>query len=113
MKTATSMWADMLGLGPLLSQINDPEFQAQLRQFVGSQFETLVRVRRCEALLEALADKMGVEHAGIGRSAAVSADNRVADPGGIAAASGAPDNGAGPDAAGAKPPQRYLHKAVN
>jgi hypothetical protein len=100
MKTS-SLWADMLGLGPFVEQLHNPDFQAQLQGFLSSQFETLARVRRCEAVLDQIAEHLGLERlpnasppaGGPAGFTALPAALGSDGTGGAAAASGASDNG--------------------
>jgi hypothetical protein len=48
------MLFEMLGLGPIMKTLYDPNFQRQLQQFLLAMSETLERTRRIEARLDEL-----------------------------------------------------------
>jgi hypothetical protein len=51
-ESTASMWANMLGLGPLLGAINDPSFQDQIKAIVFAINDTGARVARIEEKLD-------------------------------------------------------------
>lgn len=79
--------ANMLGLGPMLAQIQDPAFLAQVQFIVQSIAETRARCERMEAVIARIAAASGVAELG--------ADGA----GTLTPTGGAPDNGDGHDQA--------------
>lgn len=49
-----SMWAKMLGLGPLISMASSPDFQRQIAAFVNAIADTQARCQRIEHKLDFL-----------------------------------------------------------
>lgn len=84
----SSMWADMLGIGPLLATIQDPAFQQQIRSLLQMVVETHQRVERIEQILMASAY---VEPGG--NSPIIPIRNNAAGTGTHTAATGALDDG--------------------
>lgn len=104
MSDTSSMWADMLGIGPLLKTVADPAFQAQLRGFLEAMQQTLIVAQRTEAKVDLIARQLGVTFDGLdggsldGRSALPAGDGTAATRGpGLAARLG--HDGAGAAAA--------------
>lgn len=51
---STAMWADMLGLGPLLQTVQDPNFHAHIQRLVDAIIATHARCERIENKLNLL-----------------------------------------------------------
>lgn len=64
--STSNMFAQMLGLGPMLQTVNDPNFQEQIKQIVQAIAETQMRCRRIEARLELAGFVVPNEQAGNG-----------------------------------------------
>jgi hypothetical protein len=96
------MWLEMLGLGPVMEQITNPDFQKQLQAFAQAQFDTHARcvrieaaLARTEAMLADLLEATGIAHEPGRNIAAVSAGNRSDGHRVVTVASGAAHDGNG------------------
>jgi hypothetical protein len=87
------MWANMLGLGPLLGAINDPNFQHQIKVIVASITSTSEATARIEAKLDLILSRD--PSYGRKRLAPIPYDNGSAGAGTNSVAGGAPDDGSG------------------
>ena len=87
------MWADMLGLGPVLAVIQDPSFHAQIGGFVASVTDVQARVVRIEAKLDLLLSERAHGHANGLPIAIAFTDLGPAGTGPAAATGGAVDDG--------------------
>ena len=65
MSDTASMWAKMMGLGPILQAIQDPGFHAQIQGFVGAVLDVQQRVARIEAKLDWLIERQEATVAGL------------------------------------------------
>jgi hypothetical protein len=93
MTDTTTMFANMLGLGPVLAAINDPSFHRQVAGFVAAVTDVQQRVARIEQKLDLL---MGTHNA---NPAIAFTDLGAAGAGARAVAGGAVDDGPGGAAA--------------
>jgi hypothetical protein len=96
-KGTAGLWADMLGLGPLLGAINDPNFQLQIKTIVDAINNTSTATARCEAKLDRLLALMEADDER--HPATIPHDNGRAGTGTIAVASGVAHDGTGGAAA--------------
>jgi hypothetical protein len=95
MGDTAEMWGDMLGLGPILATLKDPQFFAQLNALFNGLIALDQRTMRMEATLNAIAERIGVDVGSIGIGPAVSAGNGAARDGSDAPATGAGHDGIG------------------
>ena len=93
MGDTAEMWGDMLGLGPILATLKDPQFFAQLNALFNGLIALDQRTMRMEATLNAIAERIGVDVGKLGIGPAVSQGNGAARGGPTAPASGVADDG--------------------
>jgi hypothetical protein len=91
-----AMWANMLGLGPLMQTVQDPQFLAQIKAIADAITSTSARTERVENLCHAILARLPADPAVSGR---VGTDGVGTSP----ATSGAVDDGIGFDARTAPP----------
>ena len=96
MGDTAEMWGDMLGIGPVLQALKDPQFFAQMNQLFVGLIELDKRTIRLEAVVNAIAERIGVDIAGVGVGPAVPPGNGPnGQHGGSGAAGVAADDGNG------------------
>jgi hypothetical protein len=94
------LWANMLGIGPLLNTINDPAFLDQIKQFVAAVVDTQQRAARIESKLDYLIARDRERGNTPRLLAPVPTEQRSPGAGGHTASGGVADNGTGATADG-------------
>jgi hypothetical protein len=96
MSESGGLWANMLGIGPILATINDPAFLDQIKAFVVAVTDTQQRCARIEAKLDYL---IAAEARDGRRVTAISVEQRPTGTGGHTVTGGAADDGTRADQA--------------
>jgi hypothetical protein len=91
----SSMVGNMLGLGPLMSQMQDPAFLAQVKAIIDAIAETRARVERIENLLAFLVSKVSSDDERTIAATLGRAELGTLGAGTCAATGGAADDGTG------------------
>jgi hypothetical protein len=90
----TSMWANMLGLGPIMATIQDPAFLAQVKSILDAIAETRARCQAIEAWCVRLSEQIERLEYGAITAAPSRTELGTAVAGGCAAPGGIADDGA-------------------